>query len=235
MKHIILRTLLPSLLLLSQLVSAQKNYTISSKNVTAWAPMADGMAQCYSTITNTSSFPGDTIFWWEYLDSNQPSTWTLGFCALPSCYTIPAVTKESFIVKTSGGTLDFDCSHNFGNYPNYVAGTGTARFLVYREGLKGNADTITFIGTAAGSGVAAKAKGMDITVSPNPVKNTLILTLSDPAVTSISIVDLVGKEIMKLDYTQAHSFDVSRLPNGIYFLQVSKGTEVYNKKFVISH
>lgn len=215
---------------------AQKFYTMDKKVSTYWAPLADGAVNCYIKLTNQSTNPADTAFVWEYLDKNQPSAWTLGFCALPSCYEVPQTTKGDFIVKINGGAIDFDGTHNFGAFPNYTKGTGSARFLIYRNGQKANADTITFVGTAAGTGINASASGSNFTigVSPNPVKNELNITLSDANITTASIINLVGKEVMKLNVSDAKTYDVSSLPSGIYFLHITKGENTYNKKFVIS-
>ncbi len=225
--------LLLSLIIISQSAWSQKMYTISNKNVKTWISINDGAVNCYSKLTNTSANPGDTLFTWEYLDVNAPASWTLGFCALPACYTVPATSKADFYVGINK-TIDFDCTHSFGAYPNYVPGKGIARFLIYRPGARSMADTISFEGTAAGTGIKTASKSIEASISPNPVKNDLILTLSDLNISSLSIINLVGKEVMLLDVKGAKTFDVSTLPNGIYFLHITKGEATFNKKFIIS-
>lgn len=225
--------LLISIIVISHSAWSQKQYTISNKNVKAWSQLNEGAVNCYSKITNNTSNFNDTVFTWEYLDVNAPGTWTLGFCALPACYTVPATVKEDFFVGVNK-TLDFDCVHNFGPYPNYVSGKGIARFLIYRAGMKSQADTITFEGSAPATGIKNPSKSIEASISPNPVKNDLILTLSDNNITSLSIINLVGKEVMQLDVKAGKTFDVSILPNGIYFLHITKGQATFNKKFIIS-
>jgi hypothetical protein len=102
------------------------------------------------------------------------------------------------------------------------SGNGTARFLIYRTGMSNVADTVVFSTSAPATGINGNVKTLSANISPNPVKNELVLTLSDNNVTSISIINLVGKEVMVLDNKTSKTFDVSSLPNGIYFLQISK-------------
>jgi hypothetical protein len=235
MKNIFLSFLMIILLSGTQELNAQKNYAINPIDMSCWAPLNSGVSNCMSILTNNSANPADTLFWWEFLDMSQPSAWTLGFCALPICYAVPAQTKDTFIVKSNGGTIQFVCSHNFGSYPNYIPGNGFARFLIYRNGLKNLADTLICNGKAAASGVHGKARKFEINVSPNPANKYLIINLSEADIATVTILNLIGKEVVKSGYIPGERIDVSSLPDGVYLLQVTCGDEIFNKKFVVSH
>jgi hypothetical protein len=221
------------LITLSLSALGQNDFVISNKDVTAWAPLDEGMANCYSRITNTSAT--DSVFIWEYLDKTQPTGWTLGFCAENNCYSIPSKISDTFHVKVSGGFLDFDCTHSFGSSPNYTKGTGTGRFLIYRSGMRSLADTILFRGIAAGTGISKDLRSQDIHINPNPVKQSLTLDIPNEFSCSFVILNFTGEEIMRLKSSEGNTIDMSSLPNGIYFLRVENGKEVYNKKFILSH
>ncbi len=222
-----------TMLLFSTIIWAQKGYTISNKNPSNWAPLADGEVNIHSTLTNNAVNAKDSMFWVEYLDANTPAAWSFGLCTNLQCYLVSATTglKESFYTA-QGNVTDLKCTQSFGSTP--VSGKGYARFLVYREGMKNLADTIYFNGNAPATGMKNVSKAMEVTISPNPVKNELVLNLSDINITSISIINIVGKEVLMVDIKSFKKIDVSELPNGIYFLNIKKGELSFNKKFIVS-
>jgi hypothetical protein len=75
----------------------------------------------------------------------------------------------------------------------------------------------------------------DFNISPNPVKNVLHVDLNNfRQGTEIEIMDLNGKQwISKTIYTSSESeFDVSSLPQGIYFIRISGNASSEVKKFL---
>ena len=212
-------------------VWAQKEYSISDKFPYAWAPLSAGEVNIHSTFTNNATNANDTAFWIEFLDKSIPSAWGMTMCTNLQCYTVNGSLKEPFYTS-KGQITDLKSTHSFGSPA--ISGIGNTRYIVYREGFKNLADTITFNSKGPATGVKTAPKTVEASISPNPVKNDLIITLNDMNVSSVSIINLVGKEVMQLDIKSGKTFDVSSLPNGIYFLNIKKGDASYNKKFVIS-
>jgi hypothetical protein len=228
-----MRKLLLLLTIFSSLSTwAQKEYSISNRNPVGWAPLSSGEVDIHAVFSNNATNAADTFFTVEFLDATIPSTWGLSFCTDLVCYpiTIGTPLKADFYTP-KGKSTDFKCTMAFAS----ASGSGFARFIVYRANMMGQADTIVFNGSAPATGVKATAtKALEVSISPNPVRNELQVTLSDLNITSASIVNLVGKEVMQIDVKSGRSFDVSNLPNGIYFLSLKKGDRTLNKKFVIS-
>ncbi len=207
---------------------AQKAYTISNKNAFAWAPLANGEANVHSSLTNTSTT--DTSFHIQLINTNMPSAWLLGICSDASCFSVSTGFSEDFNTGL-GKTTDFKCTFSFNN----TAGSGCARFLIYRRSMLSLGDTVTFCTNAPATGLNNNVtKNLSASISPNPVKNDLVLVLSDNNISALSIINLVGQEVKELDFKSGKTFDVSGLPNGIYFLRITKGDASYNKKFIIS-
>ena len=210
---------------------AQKEYTISNKNPSAWAPLSDGEVNVHTSFTNNATNPNDTNFYLEFLDATVPSAWGIGLCTNVTCFYVSGGYLNEKFPVSKGQTIDLKCIQAF----SAVSGKGYARFLIYRAGLKSLADTVTYNANAPATGIkTASTKASEVSISPNPVKNDLIITMADMNINSVSIINVVGKEVMTIDFKNGKSFDVSTLPNGIYFLNIKKGETSISKKFVIS-
>ena len=73
---------------------------------------------------------------------------------------------------------------------------------------------------------------------PNPVENLLHIAVATTAsdLIRVSIYDILGKQTTDLQFrTPTFTIDVSKLPNGIYFLKVNKNGNAVIKKIVIAH
>ena len=81
-----------------------------------------------------------------------------------------------------------------------------------------------------------------ITLSPNPVNDELILSLSkewDPnQKMQITFVDAMGRN-SKIDIhnisERKYALDVTSLANGLYYIQVNSGTRIEVSKIIVSH
>jgi hypothetical protein len=81
-----------------------------------------------------------------------------------------------------------------------------------------------------------------LTISPNPVmsQSTIYYTLTEPSVSSITIVNALGAEIARLSSGQIQNpgtysmqYDASRLIPGLYFVRFTTGRTIETAKFVI--
>ncbi|MCF8304400.1 MAG: T9SS type A sorting domain-containing protein, partial [Bacteroidales bacterium] len=73
----------------------------------------------------------------------------------------------------------------------------------------------------------------NIAIYPNPAKEVLIIDLKSRQHGYLKLLDLAGKEVMNqaMDGIKTE-LDISRLPAGIYYLQVQTGEAILNKKII---
>jgi PKD repeat protein len=73
----------------------------------------------------------------------------------------------------------------------------------------------------------------DLTVSPNPAKNTISIINGNNSIEGVEIIDILGKTYCKSNSYNS-SIDVSELNNGIYFVKLKTNKEDKIVKIVIS-
>jgi len=112
-----------------------------------------------------------------------------------------------------------DCNNNNAIIPNETlqSFTGTANGNYACEITNDCSIDTTACVTVTGVGINEQTT-QKINVYPNPVSNQLIVDF-DGEISNISIIELTGKTINSF-VSASHTIDVSRLVNGIYFLQV---------------
>ncbi|MFZ1730468.1 MAG: M43 family zinc metalloprotease [Bacteroidota bacterium] len=96
---------------------------------------------------------------------------------------------------------------------------------------------------AAKSGVFEEPSApTELTIAPNPVADisTIYYTLTEPGKSSITIVNALGAEVVRLSSgqlqdpgTYSMQYDASRLIPGLYFVRFTTGRTVETTKFVI--
>ncbi len=76
---------------------------------------------------------------------------------------------------------------------------------------------------------------LDLTVSPNPVSNKLILSsqVSTSKEDTFRIIDINGRIRASGDIPQNHCWDVSTIESGIYFLQIINDRSIHSASFII--
>jgi hypothetical protein len=75
----------------------------------------------------------------------------------------------------------------------------------------------------------------DIKIYPNPAQTEFTIELSsDNLYFYLSMFDLNGKEVMRDEINQLRTtFSTSYLQEGIYFIRLVNGNEIFNKKLLI--
>ncbi len=68
-------------------------------------------------------------------------------------------------------------------------------------------------------GLAAQSATEDLRVFPNPVTTTFEIGHSD-RVTSIRVINMVGREVKDFDYADKATYDITELPAGMYLVQL---------------
>ena len=70
-------------------------------------------------------------------------------------------------------------------------------------------------------------------IYPNPANNLLNFDLkSDILISGISIVDIAGKQLIKLNNSVSNSIDISSLSSGVYFITFQSEKKSVTKKFI---
>jgi hypothetical protein len=98
---------------------------------------------------------------------------------------------------------------------------------------KGKCPTLT--------GIEEQAAAYYVNVYPNPVASeaTINYTLTEMSTVSISVVNALGQCVYNQDFgkmsegEQTHSLDVSKLNNGLYFLNLTIGSHTITKKLSV--
>ncbi len=85
----------------------------------------------------------------------------------------------------------------------------------------------------AATGIKSYSQSSNMFVSPNPVTNELMIS-SASHIGKIQIIDALGKTVMTEDanYSNQTKIQVGDLSKGVYFVQVSDGTNVTTRKFI---
>jgi hypothetical protein len=87
--------------------------------------------------------------------------------------------------------------------------------------------------TVAPNGVANIVSGESVRVFPNPARDMLTVLFPDnPKNYQIKMVDAIGESILQ---TQSNIIDVSKISDGIYFLNIETGNYSTTKKIIITH
>jgi hypothetical protein len=112
----------------------------------------------------------------------------------------------------------------------------TSQTYIVKQDICGNTkyDTVAVYASAVGMVSLSGVEDWGVRVYPNPANDLLYVEVSH-ASTPLSVTNALGQLIIEEELVQnKKEIDVSKLPNGIYFLKVKykNGTEL-NKKFVI--
>lgn len=155
---------------------------------------------CFSSDSSAIIFAGENL---ETVQSNTISRPTIKGFSL--------VTKDTF---------SFDENDRLGRF---LAVTATSTGTIVATGLDNTSGPFEYMYTASYSGiplsVQEKPKQQTIVVSPNPSLGKIFLQTNDPKVGTITISNLYGQELMKIqNYTSNSQIDVSALPNGFYYI-----------------
>ena len=118
-----------------------------------------------------------------------------------------------------------------------TVGVSSQTYIV-KQDICGNIkyDTVAVYASAVGMVSLSGVEDWGVNVYPNPAKDLLYVEVSH-ASTPLSVTNALGQLIIEEELVQnKKEIDISKLPNGVYFLKVKNknGIEI-NRKFIIEH
>ena len=192
------------------------------------------------TLINSSSLP--TIGCDILIDDVSCIPIDLPAYAGPDVFGIPGNTV--YIGRPQDVGIDEACTwYNITNTTTPIANAAgitvtvgvSSQTYIVKQDICGNIkyDTVAVYASAVGN-KELQIADYKLQIYPNPAKDLLYVEVSH-ASTPLSVTNALGQLIIEEELVQnKKEIDVSKLPNGIYFLKVKykNGTEL-NKKFVI--
>lgn len=144
------------------------------------------------------------------------------------------ITIESKLITSVGGSsFQLKANGDFTYIPK-IGFSGIESFT-YKAC---NVDTCSF-GTLnfSISGISTSVKSFDElgSIFPQPAADELHLKGFDPAIQNISILDIVGNEVLTIKNleTRSYTLDISSLASGTYFLFIRSNQSVFSKRILV--
>jgi len=133
-------------------------------------------------------------------------------------------------------------SHGFVRFkvlqkPNNPIGTVISNYagIVFDYNTAVNTDTVMLIVSTPTAIQENKGENNSISIYPNPTNGVFSIE-SQEKISSIEIVNLLGEKVYtELVSASQTTIDLSKEPNGVYFLQLTTDKGIARKKIVISH
>ena len=162
---------------------------------------------------------GDSLALYLLSGSSEPdlATKTIIYNFADSTYSADNVWRKDSLITIPATTGD-----------SYLA----FRYYTTNNWLDVKFDNLYVTYTPSSSGLNDLSVANEMMIYPNPANELLNFSIkSNEKVNSISVMDISGKEVLKVDNSST-SFNVSMLKEGSYFLQIRTTEKVYTKKFM---
>lgn len=172
------------------------------------------------TVTNT----GDETYgvWWKLvLGDDWPAEWKTFICDSQNCYTpntyeCPKVNEFAPNASSSAWSVKVD--------PSGVKGSATLVMEFYSESTFTNLIGTTEVGAVftADSDLTSSTKDAftgNLVLYPNPTQDYFSVK-NDDNIASVSLVNVIGKEIWTKAHNRGALYDVSNLFKGMYLVRL---------------
>ena len=143
------------------------------------------------------------------------------------------VVLGTFVLPSSGGWTSWLTTDAVDI--SFEQGTNTIR-TVYSSSATGYLFNVNWLSIdyKTPSAISINNSNEIIKVYPNPVKNTLNITLPPNGIKNISIYNLTGQVVYSKQTQQTnHQVDVSEFNTGLYLLHVKEGSHTYSSKIEV--
>ncbi len=216
--------LLFNLVTFSLAVSAQ-NFTVTPNPALGEANTDDiGTSPddvvAHANITNNTS---DTLFLrWERIENTKPECWETAVCDVDLCYYYTVNTIDFILLPNlSNGEM---LVHAYpGGEPGNVPTIGEAKVRIKISNLNDPGDTLIavydFAVTGSGSCITS-VSSLDkaaLKIYPNPASDYFRLPETHK-IQQLVVYNVLGNRIRTFDVNNDQNYNISDLPNGVYFV-----------------
>lgn len=153
-------------------------------------------------------------FGWRLVENTFLSKWYYSSCDNYGCYSgIPDSSMFGPLPDSVNGFIRITLN------ANSMAGTGTVKLYFYDVKYPADGQFITFEITASELTAIDDPAQTQFSVYPNPFGDFITVHSLSVDITTFSLVDLSGKAVFNatVGAESSNTFDVSQLPQGIYF------------------
>jgi hypothetical protein len=181
-------------------------------------------------------------------DSTQSTAISL---KLSNALQVGEIYSLSFYVKGGGpiviGVSDTDSSFGSVIYTSpTVVNFWTLRTITFTAPLTGEYVTVkygSFLGGAlvdnfiiySGLGIDGQTGIEKLKIFPNPFSNQITFTSSTNELSTISLYDLLGKQILQQSFSNSTTINTEQLENGIYFYELENSKRILGKGKVVKN
>lgn len=154
-----------------------------------------------------------------------------------ACYSAGVVSPQNPFITPDPSPLDPGVRGWLSTYhvANDIAGTAQYRYYVIDEdGNRLDSVDVSYSSTVS----IAEEEIVEVSVYPNPASNIVNITLeNDLNNVGITLYNVLGDAVLNQKLNAGtNTFDVTKLPNGIYFYSIFREGEVLEtKKLVVRH
>ncbi len=185
-----------------------------------------------NTITYSAGFTGSayTEFWSVWIDYNKNGTFETTEQVASGSSSSSANLTSTFTVPTSAlaGTTRMRVSMKYNAAPTACEAFTYGEVEDYTVNIGASARPLTEIADQIGN----EENIYDLTLYPNPTQSELNIATVDGREVSYRIVNYLGQEVSKGQFSTKESINVSNLTNGIYIFEINDGQKSVTKKFV---
>ncbi|HBS87200.1 MAG: hypothetical protein A2W91_03195 [Bacteroidetes bacterium GWF2_38_335] len=175
--------------------------------------------------------------WYKYTPASGDScTIVAGLMKRIDGITRDTVGSAVFSAKTAVSTWTyFEVPFDYNSLDNpdsiLIAATSTD----YTNAMAGSTLYLDKLQLAGGTvGVQDVFEMLDASVYPNPAANDLYIDLKSGQDARVKIINVIGKEVIKkeIEIGIRTKIDISKLPQGVYFIEVESSTEKFTQKII---
>jgi hypothetical protein len=193
---------------------------VSDPNTLSATISEDEKKEISMTVTNT----GDVTYgvWWKLVVGDDwPSEWKTFICDSQNCYTpntYDCPKENLFAPNASSNAWSVKVD------PSGVKGSSTLVMEFYSESSFTNLIGTTEVGAVftADSDLTSSSKDIytgNLVLFPNPTQDYFSIK-NDENIVSVSLVNVIGKEIWTKDHSTGALYDVSNLFKGMYLVRL---------------
>ncbi|MCE3226499.1 MAG: hypothetical protein K0S32_1050 [Bacteroidetes bacterium] len=137
--------------------------------------------------------------------------------------TLPAIIGDS-VVNTFTSTV----------HPSWNFSRIFTMAILQEEGNKAlvQAEAVLASGGQIITGLKTNSNEMELRIAPNPATNKLYVCLNSGETSDFYIIDAIGREVLKGNFSSYTNIDISGLETGLYTLVVQNEKGKVNKKLI---